>query len=263
MSGAGNTFLFGKLRDWPILLAFTPEQKTNFIKKICSNENGFSADGLVLMEPLGDVFRWHFYNSDGSDAEMCGNAARCAAIYLQQFFAPTQVNFVLETKAGLVATQILSSGEVVVQMPPVSQPEMSWEIEYANGKRTFFITNTGVPHAVLELPSLTISEELTKLAQWVRQHPFFRPSGTNVTFYSKTNGEEIDAVTFERGVEGFTKACGTGAVAAARAFRKRTGANLALVSMPGGKLLIEINGKESKMTGPALFVGQVQPAKEN
>lgn len=263
MSGAGNTFLFGKKSDWHVLLETTAEHKKQEIQRLCSRTEGFAADGFVIIEDLNQVFRWHFYNSDGSLAEMCGNAARCAAKYIAKYFGATNSEISLSTLAGEVKTFLLPSGDVQVQMPKMTQPEMSWEAEFEGSKESFFISNTGVPHAVHEVAQLEDLNSLLPLSQWVRHHKFFHPGGTNVTYFVVRSQNEIEAISFERGVEGFTQACGTGAVAAARAFSKKSGSKQVFVVMPGGQIIVEIEGKNSKMSGPAHFIGEALPSEGN
>jgi diaminopimelate epimerase len=267
MSGAGNTFYILDEREKTIEIADRPA----FVRKLCQETVGVATDGVVFLKPSAGLdFAWEFYNSDGSVAEMCGNAARCASLYVfQKAQDKKEVRFL--TLAGQIQAERLGPVQSIVQIR-VQLPEskivsadqsVRWSTK--QGVRGFFV-NTGVPHFVIE------GHPDEALAQKIRNAKEFEPAGTNVTFVQRTwvdeakqSGEVEDpyfaqAVTFERGVEGFTLACGTGAVAAA-AFLKYEIESQKLplessfdIEMPGGLLTVAWNGNQPSLEGPTEFL---------
>lgn len=265
MSGAGNTFILLDARPqspWKNIEKKFAKSRSEFAKQICSPITGVAADGLLFIEAgsSGFDYDWDFYNSDGSTAEMCGNAARCAARFCQEILESTekeQIKF--KTGAGLVVTQILEGHQVKVQMPQAKflQKEISLRTK-SSSEEKFALVNTGVPHLVQELHDIHDAPSLKDLARESRHHHDLKPAGANVTFYSISSKEEIQAVTFERGVEDYTLACGTGAVAAALVYSEKSGVQKVNVQMPGGELLVqfESNSVHPLMTGEAIFIGE-------
>ena len=247
MSGAGNTFLF-----WDARFQKVPkEARSGIARFLCDSFTGFYTDGLVFIdhhsELMGD-FQWDFYNSDGSHAEMCGNAARCAALYFnQKSGGPAEVSFL--TPAGLIKARILEPQLVEVLMPELQEDGKFVSIHFQKKPSEFFFVNTGVPHLVVE------EEPNEELAQILRRAPELGEAGANVTFFTEVTPGEVEAITYERGVENFTLACGTGAVAAA-AFSKMKNPLLRKhqVEMPGGRLNVEwVSNRQALLTGPAQF----------
>ncbi|XGC80909.1 diaminopimelate epimerase [Bdellovibrio bacteriovorus] len=263
MSGTGNTFALVDARDgsdWVGTEMNLGLSRPQFAKLVCDKVLGLATDGLLLIES-GDKdfdFKWDFYNSDGSTAEMCGNAARCAALYCYENMEPAEKNSLkFATGAGLVTTQILGDGHVRVLMPEAKMvnPEQLLKIE--NKIEKFVLVNTGVPHLVQKIADLSSTLALKEMARAARHHQDLKPAGANVTFYSVDSENHIKAVTFERGVEDYTLACGTGAVAAAFVHAKANSQPKVIVQMPGGSLQVVFNEKEVHplMTGEAVFVG--------
>ncbi len=255
MSGAGNTFA---LIDARLNAAWWGAEKSfgisrsGFAKLICDKINGLSTDGLLFIQNGSDGFDydWDFYNSDGSTAEMCGNAARCAARFCKDNLgAESQSEFRFKTGAGLVTAEVLGNHQVRVKMPEASIVQESFE--------GFKWIDSGVPHLVLQLKDFEESAGSKEKARLMRSHKNLGPKGANVTYYSEVKPGYIKAVTFERGVEDYTAACGTGAVAAALAYANKQ-MKLVQVEMPGGVLEISFKDGEKKpeMTGPAIFVGE-------
>jgi len=127
-----------------------------FVRRICEPHRGVSADGLILIEDPEDPensFRWRFYNSDGSVAEMCGNGARCAVRFCYDLgIVDKEVSF--ETLAGVVKAEVLESGRRVrVQLPPPGKcEEKTLRLEEGSIEGTFI--NTGVPHFVVVVEDL-------------------------------------------------------------------------------------------------------------
>lgn len=203
------------------------------IQALCDRHFGIGADGLVVMENIDSTHsRWQFFNNDGSHAAMCGNAARAAGAWVHH--AGFKFPHHLETAFGDVIL-----GEHVVREPPGFTARVPY------GERPLHLRDiatdilhdttglvagrarlidTGVPHAVVELKEsvLLAAQErrdvLKSIAAKFRWPKEAGDGGANVTFFSRietNSGGAVESVTFERGVEDLTLACGTGVLAAA------------------------------------------------
>ncbi len=242
-------------------------------KKVCHRQLGIGADGLVILLPgkNADV-RMRIFNSDGSEAQMCGNAIRCVAKYLyERRLVPKEVIRV-EALAGIMQPQvILEDGRVAgvrvdmgeprlerSQIPMVGPP--GWVIgePLLAGDRVFNVTavSMGNPHCVIFVPDVE-QVPLAEAGPLIEHHPAF-PERTNVEFVQVFNPEEIKMRVWERGA-GPTLACGTGACAAAVAGALNGLTERAVkVHLPLGALQIEWAGDNHLyMTGPAeeVFTG--------
>ncbi len=209
MQGSGNDFLLidnrrgilkGKrLRDLAITL--------------CHRRYSVGADGLIVIIPSKKAdFKWRFFNSDGSEAEMCGNGSRCAArfAYLKKI---AKKNLSFETLAGIIRAEVRNN-VVEVQLTGASGLRMNIAVPLDSGLRMGHFINTGVPHLVYLSKDLE-SEDMDRIGRTTRYHDLFKPAGTNVDFTQIQGRHKVRIRTYERGVEGETLACGTGAVAAA------------------------------------------------
>ncbi len=262
-SGAGNTFVvFSNELQVQTLLKTYKCSFAEVVKWACDPVMGVHADGGFLLKKKAEGrWTWDFFNSDGSQAEMCGNAARCALLAISQSENPTKskIEVELETGAGIMKGKEEFSGVFSVEM---MLPH--WE------KKNLFVDDgsfdwldTGVPHAVFEGAALSKERSL-----YFRRHPAFGARGANITSYQVTKDKHIQAITYERGVEDFTLACGTGAVAAALSYQARhcsSQENLDVhVQMPGGELVIVLrDGLRPVMKGPAVMVGEIQLSWES
>lgn len=265
MSGAGNIFLMTDLRSmeaqkrWSQFPA-SQMDRSQFATLLCQSGLGFNADGLFFVEPCsGDEdFQWDFYNADGSRAEMCGNAARCVARFVfDQGGIGTTMNF--GTIAGTVGARIVGGSEVEVQMPPISEERWDQYVTIDELKTHYHFINSGVPHAVVGNDNVILTEEARLFASRLRNHEDLQPHGANVTFFQPLQAGEIQAVTYERGVENFTQACGTGAVAAAWCHhQKQQGPATIKVGMPGGVLTVNFSGVRPLLAGPAIYLGEIE-----
>lgn len=270
MSGAGNTFLIASPDpdQWRSILVQTQHSAAEWAKIVCDPVLGVKADGFLILGRAtaeGADYAWEFYNSDGSTAEMCGNAARCAGRYCHEILEKKQKSrFVFQTGAGLVETVLLGNGLVRVSMPEAHWVKKEIEIKTDKSTETFAWVNTGVPHVVQKIHSFKDAVDLKDMAREVRHHSSLGAAGANVTFYSVDNGIGIQAVTFERGVEDYTLACGTGAVAAALVHHAEKPAPDVSVTMPGGNMRVYFpeNQKRPIMEGEAVFIGEFQYSLE-
>lgn len=183
-------------------------------KKVCERKFSIGADGLLILEKSPDAdFRMIYYNADGSRAEMCGNGARCIArfAYLLKV-APAKMNFA--TDAGMLWAEI--KGETVkLKMSTPKDLRLDFPARFEDGKEFHLsFINIGVPHAVLMVNDLD-KTEVQELGKAIRSHKEFAPAGTNADFVYHRDNHTLFIRTYERGVEGETLSCGTGAVAAA------------------------------------------------
>lgn len=209
MSGAGNDFIIIDNRHQMVV----EDNLNGFIVNVCRRKMSAGADGLILIENSEQHdFRWRFFNSDGSQAEMCGNGARCAARFAHVTgIAGTSLSF--ETEAGVVSAQI-HEDRIKVKMPNPSNPELDYPLELAKRSLQVSSINTGVPHVVVMVESVADIDVVT-LGREIRYHPKFAPAGTNANFVQRIKDNAIEVRTYERGVEDETLACGTGAIASA------------------------------------------------
>jgi len=206
-SGTGNDFVIIDNRKKVLKNIF------KFAIKVCDRKNGVGADGLLLIEnsKVAD-FKMRIINSDGSEAEMCGNGARCIAHFT--FFkkiASKNMNF--ETKAGIIDAYVKGS-YVKVKLTKPHSFRQGIRIKYKDKDYELFFINTGVPHAVIFVDNLE-NIPVEELGRYIRYHDEFKPAGTNVNFVKIINEKEIAIRTYERGVEAETLSCGTGSTASA------------------------------------------------
>lgn len=209
MSGSGNDFIIVDNRDKIVDETDLP----NFIAKACRRKMSVGADGFILVENTDTAdFKWRFYNSDGSVAEMCGNGARCVArfAYLNGIAGP---DMLFETQAGIVYAQV-AGGSVKVKMTDPLDLRMDYSIELKNSSLSISSVTTGVPHAVI-VKDMIEDAEVIQAGREIRFHDMFAPAGANVNFVCHLKDNIIEIRTYERGVEDETLACGTGAVASA------------------------------------------------
>ena len=256
LEGAGNDFLGLDGRAGGFKL------KRQQIADLCDRRRGVGADGVLVVEKpkvRGADFRMRYYNSDGGEAEMCGNGARCFALLARAVSGRKGNVLRIQTQAGLVTLQIRGQ-EVQVSMTEPTKLRLGRKLVVAGRKLAVDFLNTGVPHAVLFVRSVR-SIDVAKQGRAIRYHFAFAPSGTNVNFVEIGQGNRIHVRTYERGVEGETLACGTGVVASSILSNLRRGLRSPiLVTTRGGDYLrvgfSMVNGQARKVTlqGPARIV---------
>ena len=209
MSGSGNDFIIVDNRE----KAVKDNDLPGFIQRICRRKISVGADGFILIEPSDKAdFKWRFFNSDGSKAEMCGNGARCVSRFAYvNGIAGENLSF--ETAAGVVSGQV-KDDRVKVKMPDPVELRLDYSIDLKNGPVTVCSVNTGVPHVVVM--NETVEDiNVFELGREIRFHEAFTPAGTNVNFICQQKQGHLAIRTYERGVENETLACGTGSIAAA------------------------------------------------
>jgi diaminopimelate epimerase len=256
MSGAGNDFIVADNRDGRVRL--TREQ----VARLCHRQFGIGADGLMLLVPCasgGADWAWQFWNSDGSDAEMCGNGARCFARYIQRATGWAEPSVRFETAAGVIGAEF--EGErVTINLTAPQGLRLREAVPTAEGPLEVSSLNTGVPHAVVFVPDADRAM-VQERGRELRFHPHFGPRGTNVNFVQVKGPGHIRVRTYERGVEGETLACGTGVSASAMISSRVHGfASPVRVQVQGGdELRVEFKERDGvfsdvRLNGPATFV---------
>ena len=206
MSGAGNDFL-----------VLEAEKGRNYKKlaiNSCDRTNGIGADGLLILDTSEKSdFKMRIINADGSEAEMCGNGARCMAAYIAANKKPHKKIFSMETLAGEILAKV--EGETVqVRLSNPKDYRSDIPLEINSRVIHAHYIDTGVPHAVIYVEGLK-KIDVAGIGRTVRYHKAFEPRGTNVDFIEQLEPGLVAVRTYERGVENETKACGTGAVASA------------------------------------------------
>ena len=237
MNGAGNDFVVLDARNLSLDFAA-------LAKELCARTG---ADGFMALDHSESAdFRLHFYNSDGSRGEMCGNGSRCICRFAYENGIASK-NMVIETDAGPVPGQRLTETEYLVQLniPTVLALNCKEGITYVE------LGCPGSPHAVVEIPGLSWDDKdaLRERAKALRFDPAF-PKGANVNFYTWLGPGHIRILTYERGVEDYTLACGTGTgstAAALWAAGKLPGGKL-VAKNPGGELIAAVEGENGKIT---------------
>lgn len=249
ISGAGNTFHVAYDRGGAFSHSpWTAERRQSLARRACGENR---ADGFIFLESAGEgSYRWHFYNKDGSDAEMCGNATRCVGYYIHNILQDRRDHWWLTTVAGPIRIDYIADESYRIVMTPIR----------SLGSARGFFCDTGVPHLVLETGELRRDDEIRKASSALRFDPEFSPRGTNVTYVEfRPEAHRVRAVSFERGVEDFTDACGTGAMAAAYFNLTKRGVSETEVEMPGGTLMMNLSDlNRPTMTGPAILLGSYE-----
>ena len=260
MNGAGNDFILVENLHGEL----TQQQLSKLARTLCDRRMSIGADGLMAIVPAkaNADFGMLFFNCDGTLGEMCGNGARCICRYGYEtgLAGETQT---IETTAGLVTGTRIDAKNYRIRLPdPVNLQYLALDVD---GKKVgcmyLELGNPGIPHAVVQYPGLREADEqaLFEFGRKLRYHPAF-PKGANVNFLEKTGENRFYERTWERGVEDFTYACGTGTGASVYALaEKRRCGDHAEVDVKGGLLIVDIvrDGKKCRdllLTGPASMV---------
>ena len=181
--------------------------------ELCRLHTGVGADGVLLVEKSKKAdFKMRIINSDGSEAEACGNGFRCIALYAKEKMGFSS-SFRFESLAGIIHAQIKGKN-VRVQMVNPSGLRMRAQLQVEGHRLHYSFLNTGVPHAVIFVQGLE-KIDVPNLGRAIRYHQDFKPKGTNVNFVEVKGPRDINVRTYERGVENETLACGTGSTASA------------------------------------------------
>ncbi len=267
LHGNGNDFILIDEYNEKII---EDDKKAGFALKYCDRRFGIGADGVLFLgrSDTADI-RMQIFNSDGTQAEMCGNGVRCLVKYaLDKGYIQGKAS--VQTLAGVLPVSSRQEEKVKTWISVnMGKPQFQRTQIPAKGAGEFLnvalhgydvsAVNTGVPHAVIFVDSLD-DPGLMPAAPDVRYDPIF-PKGTNVNFVRVDSRNEITIRTYERGVEGETLSCGTGSVASAAVAHRlgKTGKSVK-VNTKGGELRITIDDDTAYMEGTAecVFEGMLE-----
>ena len=249
MCGAGNDFLItdqnriGNEQDFLSNLNKT-------IPKWCNRKFGLGADGFCFLHfTESGLLNWHFFNSDGSSAEMCGNAACCIIHYAYKHqLVPPNKPFQFQIKNNILTGELTPEGtaQLHCKIPCWIQKNIHIQGSTANH------IHSGVNHLLIEKENIKDLKKLTPIAKNLRE----KFPNSNITFYHQDNSQHISCVTFEKGVEDFTLSCGTGALAVSYLYYPQESFS---VQMPGGILKVLFKNNQAFLTSPVYFISEVQP----
>ncbi len=257
--GCGNDFILFDNRQ-----SLFPFSQPAVIQRLCHRQQGIGADGIIFLENSSKAdFRMRIFNCDGTEAEMCGNGLRCFVKWLASngFQLPT---YRIETMHQILTASKLEENVCIDMGQPI---HIQWNIPLTYEEKLLYVhhLNTGVPHTILFVSDIQ-EINLIKLGRYIRHHSLWMPKGTNVTIAQQTGPQRFKVRTYERGVEGETLSCGTGAVAAAlaAAHQYRLLSPLTIETLAGEELkvgFLQEQGRFSKilLTGPAqlTFKGEI------
>ena len=260
MNGAGNDFIIVNNMEEKVPV----EKYPDLIRLLCERHMSIGADGFMVVEKSDKAdYKMLFYNSDGSVGEMCGNGARCICRYGYEngLAGETQV---IETTAGIVKGQRISqrlykvrlNDPSVLERRDIEVDDVTYECYYVE------LGDPGIPHAVVPMKDLKHYDEakLFDLGRKMRYHEKF-PKGANVNFFEIIGEDHLFERTWERGVEDFTYACGTGtgSVVATMTLLGKVSGSGVKVDMTGGQLIIDVEHTGNRvenlyLTGPTNIV---------
>ncbi len=252
LSGTGNDFIIIDNRE-----GLMPKKRMpGFVRGVCRRAVSVGADGVIFIENHPELdFSWNFYNSDGGEAEMCGNGARCAARYaFERGIAQKSMRFF--TTAGEIEAHI-TDDKVAKVMLTKAFGYREFKFDSPKGIVEGYFLNTGVPHAII-LNENVEDVDVKSTGAMIRHAEEFAPNGANANFVQIINQHELVIRTYERGVEDETLACGTGCVAAALTLAKngRIQAPASLTVRSGEKLIVDFS-PNTPLDGDAWLEGAV------
>lgn len=261
MHGAGNDFIIINNIDGAIPEPALP----GLAARLCAQHVSVGADGMMVVAAprQGGDFRMIFYNSDGSLGEMCGNGARCIARYGYENGLSGEIQRI-ETTAGLVTGQRMTKRLYKVRLNDPSVIDLHRSVSAGGAVYDcayIELGDPGIPHAIVLMPDWDERDRdtLRALGRALRFAKEF-PRGANVSFVKIVDSRHVKAITYERGVEDFTLACGTGcgSIAAALYLLGLSGDELAIF-MPGGELTVSLTAevgsvRDIYLTGPTNIV---------
>lgn len=259
MCGSGNDFVFFDARRGDSLELEDGES----IRTICARGTGVGADGVVFLvasdrAPVGI----RYYNSDGSRASLCGNATLCATRLAVELRAAPGEGFLLETDVGLLSVRMTVDGPEI-DFAPVQDLAVRAAMEPDPGERRIGYALAGVPHLVVEVDDIE-TVPLETRGRALRFHPSLT-AGANVNFVVAAPDGGWYMRTYERGVEGETLACGTGAVASAMMLRAWGAAGDSTRIITRSRKPLTVRANPDEQAGPSLqgegrivYVGQLR-----
>jgi diaminopimelate epimerase len=249
MHGAGNDFVMLDDRAGRI-----PWQDHLRMAALAARRTGVGCEGVILIQKSDRAdFRMRFLNPDGTEAEMCGNGARCAAAFAHDIGAVRRRrSMTMETMCGVMAAELTDSG-VRVWMPEPDKRNYNMEVHMPDHAVKGHFVVAGVPHFVVPVAEVGAVDVLNE-GRALRLHPAFAPTGTNVDFVTWRAPNSMTMRTFERGVEGESGACGTGAIACAVVAVETAGFTLPIRirTTAGYELVVNGDWRDGQCTGMTL-----------
>ncbi len=246
MHGAGNDFVLidDRAETFPvhdhILLAMLATPRT-----------GIACEGVILVQKSAVAdFRMVFFNPDGTEADLCGNGARCVAAFAREIGVVTSPAMTFETRAGLVDAEVSPSGAVKVWMPEPKNRRYGLQVKVGDTFVAGDYVEAGVPHFIVPCESVA-SVDVEGLGRALRLSDAFAPNGTNVDFVQFLPAHKAVIRTYERGVEAESGACGTGAVATAvvAVETKKMSLPVHIRTSQGYTLTVDGDWRHAKATG--------------
>jgi diaminopimelate epimerase len=215
MNGAGNDFVM--IHDAAGSIRLSGE----WIRRVSDRRRGVGADGVIIVRPEDGVdFRMVYFNSDGGEAEMCGNGARCASVFAASLGLGVRgsqwVGLSFVAQPGRMWAKVRGS-HATVTMTDARGFEKAVSLDVPGGREIVHLVNCGVPHAVVVEKNWDALSDASVQARGsaIRYHEKFAPAGVNANFVRVTGDGRAEIRTYERGVEAETLACGTGSIASA------------------------------------------------
>ena len=253
MHGAANDFVVIDHRE-----PFLPADRSALIARLADRRRGIGADGVLLLERDTDTdFAFVYYNADGGEAEFCGNGARCLARFALDLGLGSGDRVRFRTAVGEKSASRLADGRIALEFGPVGEPERI-RVPVADREFAGSFILAGVPHFVVPVPCVA-DVPLEAWAPPLRAHARFGAQGANVDFVTRAEDGRVYMRTFERGVEGETLACGSGAIAAALwAVADGAAAPVTVRTAGGDDLVVSFDAgsgsRAATLTGPAVVV---------
>jgi diaminopimelate epimerase len=267
MHGSGNDFVMFDAR-----VTRPTEWSRASLSHLCDRRQGVGADGVIFISHDGDAVRMHYFNSDGSSAPVCGNGLLCTARWaVEHAVLKGPLVQVLAGSHTYWANVEDKSNSVALQVPDIPLPRRVENVAARQGELAVYFTDVGVPVAVVLVDNSAVID-LHGRGRELRFDTRLSPTGANVNFVSATPNAESGAFsmrTYERGIEGETFACGTGAIASAATllltgrsplapvrFSTQSGYELAVEGSISGKLFANL-----RLIGSAVSVysGELAP----
>jgi diaminopimelate epimerase len=240
-SATGNDFIIVDNRSHKFDSA-----NTKMWSELCHRKMGIGADGVIFLEEskIAD-FHMRYLNADGGEVEMCGNGARSITHFAHSLGPKSDHNYQFTTAKGKYLSQVLGANLIKVQMTELSD-ENKYLLQDLKISDSCWYLNTGVPHSVFEVADLE-KFPVHETGKLVRNDERF-PEGSNANFCQRVKGNIFELRTYERGVEGETLSCGTGAVATAIVVAKKYQIeNQVILKTHGGILTVTFNSDFSKV----------------
>ncbi len=237
MSGSGNDFVvFDARGSQP-----DPWERPDAIQALCARGTGVGADGVVFVADArrpGASLAMRYYNSDGSRGAFCGNATLCITRLATELGLAAPEGLALETDGGVVPSRIGSAGPEI-DLPAVTESSATVALPLEPGESRIGFSLVGVPHLVVRCDDVAAID--VEARGRALRNAKFRADGANVNFVSHV-GDHWAMRTYERGVEGETLACGSGAIATAILLEawKESGVDTSLITRSGRLLRVRL-----------------------